>query len=300
MQDESLDEPGETKVVLRITINLDGPFGQLQRAVMRMVDLVSFGLSVGQGAELTEPPRLPDVFLQLQIGSRLPLKKLPTEFGIWTLGSGLRDMIEALEPFLEEVWKISWALKAHAGGPGGPMSKDEFFGVLEDHDRRYAEFRDFPVAKKLSRLLEEEPWLLSREAKIAFFSIIKLRNCLVHRRGVVGPKDCDGKEALTVTWLETRALIEYEDGSIEPLYAGMVTEQAGTVIFKRSWKETKFRLEDQVCFETQDFADIALTLFFGALHMRDTFLEKVKTLGIEVEPPQQPGKAETLDGLEPE
>ncbi|MEA2600777.1 MAG: hypothetical protein QOF89_1769 [Acidobacteriota bacterium] len=160
---------------------------------MRMVDLVSFGLSVGQQSELTEPPRLPDVFLQLQIGSRLPLEKLPTEFGILILGSGLRDMIEALEPFLDEVWKISWALKAHAGGPGGPMSKDEIFGVLQGHERWYAEFREFPVAKKLSRLLEEEPALLPREWKVAFFSIINLRNCLVHRRGVVGRRDCDAE-----------------------------------------------------------------------------------------------------------
>ncbi len=286
MQAENLDEPGQPRVILRITVNLDSPFGQLQRAVMRMVDLVSFGLSAGQQSELTEPPRLPDVFLQLQIGSRLPLDKLPTEFGIWTLGSGLRDVIEALEPFLNEVWRVSWALKAHAGGPGGPMSKDEILGVLQDHDKGYVEFREFPVAKKLSRLLEEEPALLPREVKVAFFSIINLRNCLVHRRGVVGPRDCAAEGVMTVVWQETRVLIEYEDGSVEPLYVGMVTEQAGTVIFKRSWKETKFLLGDQVRFDTQDFADIVLTLFFGALHMRDTFLENVKTLGIEVETQQ--------------
>jgi len=180
------DEPAQGKVILRITINLDSPFGQLQRAVMRMVDLVSFGLSVKQQAELAELPRLPDVFLQLQIGSRLPLEKLPAEFGIWTLGSGLRDMIEALEPFLEEVWKISWALKTYAGGPDGRRTRDEIVGVLQDLEKGHAEFREFPVAKKLSLLLEEEPSLLPREGKIAFFSIISLRNCLVHRRGVVG------------------------------------------------------------------------------------------------------------------
>jgi hypothetical protein len=292
MPPENAEGPGQPKIVLRITLNLDSPVGQLQRAVMRIVDLVSFGLSATQQVELAEPPRLPDVFLQLQLGSRLPLEKLPAEFGIWTLGSGLRDMIEALEPFLDEVWKISWALKTHAGGPGGPMSKDELFGILEDHDKRYAEFREFSVSKKLSLILEEEPTLLSRERKIALFSIIGLRNCLVHRRGVVGPRDCDAEGVMTVTWQETRALIEYEDGSIEPLYVGMVTEQAGTVIFKRSWKETKFQLGDQVRFETQDFADIALTLFFGATHMRETFLAKVKELGIEtVEPQQAPAPA---------
>ena len=68
----------------------------------------------------------------------------------------------------------------------------------------------------------------------------------------------------------------------------MVTKQAGTVIFKTSWKETKFRPGDQVRLETQDFADISLTLFFGALHMRDALLEKVRALGIEVESPQEP------------
>jgi hypothetical protein len=219
------------------------------------------------------------------------LEKLPTESGIWTLGNGLRDMIEALEPFLEEVWKVSGALKAHAGESGGPKTQDEIFGILQDLDKGHAGFQGYPVTKKLALLLKEEPSLLSREEKIAFFSIIALRNCLVHRRGIVGAKDCEGKDALSVTWLETRVLIEYQDGSREPLYAGMVTEREGMAILKRSWKETAFRLGDQVRFDTQDFADIALTLFFGALHMRDTFLEKVKTLGIQVEPPKQPAPA---------
>jgi hypothetical protein len=39
------------------------------------------------------------------------------------------------------------------------MTKDEMFGILEDHDRRHAEFREFHVAKKLSQLLEKEPTL---------------------------------------------------------------------------------------------------------------------------------------------
>jgi hypothetical protein len=286
MPPESADKPGETKVILRFTLNLDSPFGQLQRAVMRMVDLVSFGLSVAQQTELAEPPRLPDVFVQLQLGSRLPLEKLPAEFGIWTLGSGLRDMIEALEPFLDEVWKISWALKTHAGGPDGPRTRDEIVGVLQDLEKGHAEFREFHVAKKLSQLLEEEPTLLPREWKIAFFSIIGLRNCLVHRRGVVGQRDCDVEGTMTVTWRETRALIEYEDGTREPLYVGMTTEREGMALLRRSWKETKFRPGDQVRLETQDFADIALTLFFGALHMRDAFLEKIKALGIEAVEPQ--------------
>lgn len=255
---------------------------------MKMVELVSFGLSVAQQASLAEPPRLPDVFLQLRLGSRLPLEKLPAEFGIWTLGSGLRDMVETLDSFLDEVWKISWALKTLAVVPSGPMTREGMLGILQDHDRRHAEFREFSVAKKLSRLLEEEPTLLPREEKIFFFSIINLRNCLVHRRGVVGPRDCDAEGIMTVTWLETRGLIEYEDGSTEPLFAGMVTKQAGTMIFKRSWKEIQFQPGDQVRLDTQDFADIALTLFFGALHMRDTFLDKVKALGIEVKPPQEP------------
>lgn len=270
MQGEVFDEPGQPKVILRFTLNLDRPFGQLQRAVMRMVDLVSFGLSMAQRTELAEPPRLPDVFLQLQLGSGLPLEKLPAEFGIWTLGSGLRDMIEALEPFLDEVWKISWALKTHAGGPDGPRTRDQIVGVLQDLERGHAEFRELPVAKKLSQLLEEEPTLLPREWKVAFFSIIGLRSCLVHRRGDVGTRDCDADGVMTVTWREMSALIEYEDGSTEPLYVGMVTKQDGGAILKRSWKETKFRPGDQVRFDAKDFTDIALTLFLGALHMRDT------------------------------
>ena len=76
MQAENLDEPGKPRVILRITVNLDSPFGQLQRAVMRMVDLVSFGLSAGQQSELTEPPRLPDVFLQKTFWAEASVREL--------------------------------------------------------------------------------------------------------------------------------------------------------------------------------------------------------------------------------
>lgn len=80
-------------------------------------------------------------------------------------------------------------------------TKDEIFGILRDLDRGHTDFQGLPVTKKLALLLKEEPSLLSQKEKIAFFSIIALRNCLVHRRGVVGPKDCEGKGALTVRWL---------------------------------------------------------------------------------------------------
>ncbi|MFL6232151.1 MAG: hypothetical protein ACJ76N_03380 [Thermoanaerobaculia bacterium] len=289
--EEHLIEPGQQRLILRITINLDAPFGQIQRAVMRMVDLLSFGLSMTQKAERNEPLRLPDIFLQLELGSHLPLERLPTEFEVWILGNGLRDVIEALDPFLAEVWKISSALKAHAGGPGGPMSKDELIRALEGLEAGNTAFREFPVAKKLSRLLDEESSLLPREWKTALFSIINLRNCLVHRRGIVGTRDCDADGIMTVAWQETRVLIEYEDGSSELLFAGMLTKQAGTVILKRSWKETKLRLGEQIHFDTQSFADIVLTLFFGAMHMREIFLENIKALGIEIASPQQPAPA---------
>jgi len=97
---------------------------------------------------------------------------------------------------------------------------------------------------------------------------------------------------MTVMWLETRALIEYEDGTREPLYVGMTTKREGMALLRRSWKESKFQPGDHVRLETQDFADIALTLFFGALHMRDAFQAKIKELGIEaVEPQQAPATA---------
>lgn len=62
----------------------------------------------------------------------------------------IHDYMEALEPFLEEVWKVSWALKTHAGGPGGPKTKDEILGILQDLEKGHADFQGLSVTKKLS------------------------------------------------------------------------------------------------------------------------------------------------------
>jgi len=145
------DEAPTAQVILRLKINVDGPFGQLQRAIMRMVDLVSFGLTIASRAELSELPQLPEVFVQLTLGSRLPLEKLPPEFKTWMLGSSLRDMIEALEPFFEELWTICLVLKIDQGER---ESFEELLEAQQGLQRDQAEFRELSVTKKLDLLLE--------------------------------------------------------------------------------------------------------------------------------------------------
>lgn len=290
---EGSGEAGQQQLILRITINLDAPFGQLQRALMRSIDLTSFGLTAA--LEPTEAPVLPDVLFQLKLGKRLPLEQLPSEFKTWTLAHGLRDSIEALEPFLEEVWKICWALRVQ---PGGPRPQEELPALLGDLERAKVEFQVLPVAKKLSKILEEYPSLLTSSWKRAIYSIIGLRNCLVHRRGIVGEPDCRGKGAMAVNWQEMELLIRYEDGSSEPAVKGTVTKMDGWVALKRSWKEKTFPLGAEVQLDTQDFAEIVLTLYSAAMYMRNVFLKVLEDRGIDVS--AQKASAATVTHAPPE
>jgi len=54
------------------------------------------------------------------------------------------------------------------------------------------------------------------------------------------------------------------------------------------WKERSFPLGERIQFNTKDFADVALTLFLGALAMREVFLKLVKALGIEALAQEEP------------
>ena len=288
MQENGSPEPVERQLILRITINPDAPVGQFQRAVMRSVDLAAFGLTAAAGTKLTEPPRLPEVFLQVQLGQRLPIENLPGEFHAWILASSLRDMIEALEPLLEEMWKVLWALELQNGVP---MRPDQFNAVLQDFHRVPEDFQRLAgVGKKLSKILETYPGLLSEKWVAAIRSIIALRNCMVHRRGIVGSKDCTADGVMTVTWQEWRALIQCPDGSSEPAVSGIVPREDGVMCLRRSFEQKSFRQGDRVQFEIQDLVDVALTLYSAAMQMREGYLQLLRSRGIEIQPPPPPNE----------
>ena len=126
---------------------------------------------------------------------RTDSRTLRVEFHRWAAMVVLRDLIESFSVFLMEVYRDTMQANPAAAYSATPaqferMGIEDQLGVLSN---------DFAIdAAWTSRLIGYN----------------KARNCLAHRKGIVGPRDATDGNELVVRWLVSK--IELTNGSVTP------------------------------------------------------------------------------------
>jgi hypothetical protein len=91
-------------------------------------------------------------------------------------------------------------------------------------------------------------------------SLNKARNCLTHRRGIVGQEDFTGGNSLTVLWLGVDLFVETLVGEKHMLNVipegGLLLPEGGSVMMQMMERERTFDFGSQVKFSTLDLAEI--------------------------------------------
>lgn len=148
-------------------------------------------MGIGANAARIQPPisHVLDDRAQFHFTTQTPTEKeaklFVSEFDVWVVANGLRELVEGHSTFLDAVYGRVVLLKV------GRIKFEELQKLERDFERK-------SVSEKRERVTEE----LGIDDPFAdmFQSMNQCRNCLAHRNGVVGWKDVDANRQMDVRW----------------------------------------------------------------------------------------------------
>lgn len=248
------------KYDLSIHVDLGALLGGLQRSLQRTIDLVSLGLIA---VDLAPPGALslPEAFFEFTpaLNQKRTVETAKEEYKSWALCSGLRDCVEAISAFLEEVRRVCavYSLKTMEEVRGGDWN-----ARMVNEPRK---FHRFGLPNKLRYLAET--YSLDTDLSEELLSINRARNCLVHRGGVVSERDTNEGDTLVVKWRRLEMTVRGETGERVVESPGHVFE-AGEMLSVREGSASKtFHKGDSITFTPQEFSELGYTFFVFGQHL---------------------------------
>lgn len=279
-----------------VRVNPDPMLGRLAVAVQQAMDLVAVGLVCVDAVD--EPPvdpltaagvpvpplRIPGVAFQVGLGAGLSFEDARVRFRPWLLGCGLRDCIEAVSLFLDELRVIAAIFSF-----GGAMTGEDWQRAVDARGPEAKKFHFMGLKDRLTYLVTKYDASLSSEFDSDILSINQTRNCLVHRLGLISPRDVgtgSGSE-MRLTWRRNEILIRDEATGEERRMEGFpfLVEGQSTVLLRPNVRTEKaFALGSRVELTAQEFADIAYTVFIYGQDLRTKVLAYGRAKGIPEAP----------------
>jgi hypothetical protein len=192
---------------------------------------------------------------------------------IWIEANGFRELVETFAVFLERVHVVCMIIKANKGGI-----------TNEDKDKNIKIYQRMGISDKLKILSDDFQVAPSRPSCI--ISLNKARNCLTHRRGVVGIEDLNSKQELQVEWTGLDIFAETPDSERIMLLDippdGILLKHGGTVKAQFITRSKVFHLNELLRLSTRDIAEICWMFSLEAKETARTAIQYSRNMGITV------------------
>jgi|GEM_PF-1720582 len=275
--------PSETHHI-HINLNLDSPVAILQRAIQRIIYLVSGALASSTDT-VDDPLLLPEVGIQANFDPSLKWSPIQvrTELKTWILQNGFRDAVESLSVFLEESHKISSAWALIKRQESGDQLTGADLSSLQESDPKT--FHRLGLPDKFGHFRDSHGILVDPQLLKNILSVNTARNCLVHRGGIVGEKDSINN-ILEVTWRRLK-LIAIDSLGEHELQMGVVYPEGATIALKLVEESKIFNIGESIIFTAQEFQNIVWSLFMFSNDFKATLIEWGKANGFPIS--TQPG-----------
>lgn len=203
------------------------------------------------------------------------------EFAIWLVGNGLRELMETFYVFLDRLFEACVAFR---------MTK-VVDRPCNDDKELLEKFRYAGLAEKL-RLFGEEFQMEPTQASY-LLSINKARNCLTHRRGIVGKEDIGSSDALHLKWMGMEVFIKTPDGEEIPFIptgaSGEIElKNGGSVMYRSPERVRSFRLGERILLSAVDLSEMCQVLAHNATALAENGLAYAKELGVTILSKEKP------------
>jgi len=247
----------------------------LQAALQRSIDLVAYGLQAAETSAVTELS-IPGNFLQLSPAQNLALepKTARQEFRSWVLANGFRDMVDSLGQSLEYVRQICffWSRPGKVALTNDDrLLFEPKFTPEEWHTKIVQKTSLFDRLTLLGKFkhLENTYRLDLPASKDAILSLIAARNCLTHRRGIVGLADLrnPSEKGLTIQILKIEFMACGPMGDRKVENQPIVLNAGETFAYRVAASERHFPLGERITFSSAEYIDACSTFLLFALDL---------------------------------
>lgn len=274
-----MTEPNEA---LHVHINLGGIQGRVVRDVRRIVHMTAAALSAGEGASKSQLLPAPFQYNFNPPLSDAELNAFSEAYPPWVLRTAFRDLAELVASILEEAFAIScyWKLAKQVGERGIFMGEAFHREITRPSQR----FHRLTLPDKLSTLADNGVILQPGHDRI-MTSINAVRNCLVHRDGIVGDRDLDSTGKLVLHWIRVALQVRRPDGSLHEITLPYTTVEGDQMVVRHGPAERSFAKGERLDIDVQTFADVGWTVSLLAQKMALALERSARTLGLPVDPP---------------
>lgn len=246
---------------LHVEINLDGLRGRIQSSLQTVVNLVALCMKGDVGGPEDEIALPTDgMGVTFQSRMRWTTEERNDRRNTWLCGCALRDAIEEFSEFLGEARQVL-AFWRMVGTPEQNVliTTDAYNDWIGAGAQKFMDL-SFPDKIDLFNKefgLDVEPVLLEQVK-----SINQVRNCLVHRRGLVTPKDTKKAEQLVLKWRELSALFRGADGVERPLVRGQIGP--GDLFVRIQDRQREFDLGAEIRFTIDELTSLLWGIYLCA------------------------------------
>ena len=258
----------------RITVNLDEIREIAHKGVRRAAVFLGLGLNAAYDSALKEYrlSKIANIDLVPPDADEKTIASYKEEFSYWIIANGLRELVETFSVFLDQIHESFLLFKFTKGQLSRPQA-------LEQRKK----FHYAGLSDKLATLKEE--FVLEPEKADHLISINRARNCLTHRRGIVGTKDVDKDKTLHMKWTGMEVFVKTPSGGEIPLIPGDFREpievkDGGDVMLRFLERSKTFKFGERVLLSPVDMAEICQVFAHEANNLCNRALERSREFGI--------------------
>jgi hypothetical protein len=276
MDEEQIDEPQ-----VRVSINLSALQGTFFVQLQRLLDILAVSLA---GLERVDDVAYagfsPFFTLAPAQNERLTRSSAVAEAQRWYLCTVVRDAIEFTHAFLEECRLVCAFFSLIARGT--PIMGADYHRIVGAEAQK---FHGLGLPDKLKRLRED--FSVASELETHVLSINTMRNCLVHRLGIVADRDVDANGELAILWRSIDLVAQSPDGTHEiVLNKDTIIEAGWTVIVRVTDKRKVFRKGERIELSYEEITHTFSSLMSFATTLGQSIEGYGKRIGIRLPDPQ--------------
>lgn len=229
---------------------------------------INDGFNKYQLSEITNIQLIPDDL------SEETIKHFKEEFRLWVEAGGFRELVDTFINYLDSIYESCLLMKA-----------TQERSLLANLSKRNSGYRKNGLPNKIQELSEFFGVVPFKESYL--LSLNRARNCLTHRRGIVGDDDfLHGESELSIKWLALDVFIEEPDGEKHFLYEkqqeGLVLKNVGNVMLGISERIRTFKRGDKLIFSTRDLAEICWYYTYESKKLLESVISFASSLGIPI------------------
>jgi hypothetical protein len=252
----------ERQPVGHVNISLDGLQGSLLIRVQHMLDMIAVTLCGIERVSSTDYDDFKPAFFRLDTAQnhRFSRDAAADAASRWILRTSFRDVIESVGWYLEKCRRVLALVRAAAGR--GQILGEDFLRVTGYEARR---FHRLGLPDKLKVLRDEFDLKPSLANQI--LSINRVRNCLVHRDGLVTTADLADEGNLVLRWRVLELYAKQEDGSESAIEGPTVVRGGSSIIVKSIDRSREFRKGERIELPYSEITATFVTVMLFAMEI---------------------------------